>query len=39
MMCSGAMVSPTTGILNIKAGNVNRNAIMEWLQAALSEWQ
>ena len=28
MMCSGAMVSPTTGILNIKAGNVNRNAIM-----------
>lgn len=28
MMCSGATVSPTTGILNIKAGNVNRNAIM-----------
>ena len=28
MMCSGACVSPTTGILNIKAGNVNRNAIM-----------
>ena len=28
MMCSGAMISPTTGILNIRAGNVNRNAIM-----------
>jgi len=28
MMCSGATVSPTTGILNIRSGNINRMAVM-----------
>jgi len=28
MMCSGATVSPTTGIMNVKAGNINRIAVV-----------
>lgn len=28
MMCSGATVSPTTGLMNIKAGNINRVAVL-----------
>ncbi len=28
MMCSGATVSPTTGMMNVREGNINRTAVM-----------